>query len=140
MAKNIRGFLKNLFKYYFLNIIVDVNFFGDLKFKYYCEYYPKILLQVSLKWETKIDGKGHEIFSEKNYWAMKYLGLRSLGPRNLFWKICKNPLAPLCSLPKLLPLIRTCIFETSPHFERLCLCLGIFPLFILNSKIFEARY
>ena len=65
MAKNIRGFLENLFEYYFLNIIVNVNFFSDLKFEYYCEYYPEILLQVSLKQETKIDGRGHEIFSEK---------------------------------------------------------------------------
>ena len=34
MKKN-RGFLENLFEYYFLNIIVNVNFFGDLKFEYY---------------------------------------------------------------------------------------------------------
>ena len=47
MAKNIRGFLENLTDY-FLNIIVNVNFFSDLKFEYYCEYYPEILLQVSL--------------------------------------------------------------------------------------------
>ena len=65
LAKNIRGFLENLFEYYFLNNIVNVNFFSDLKFEYYCEYYPEILLQLSLKQETKIDGKGHEIFSEK---------------------------------------------------------------------------
>ena len=26
MKKNIRGFLENLFEYYFLNIIVNVNF------------------------------------------------------------------------------------------------------------------
>ena len=43
MAKNIRGFLENLFKYTFLNIIVNVNIFSDLKFEYYCEYYPEIL-------------------------------------------------------------------------------------------------
>ena len=43
MAKNIRGFLENLTDY-FLNIIVNVNFFSDLKFEYYCEYYPEILL------------------------------------------------------------------------------------------------
>ena len=49
MAKNIRGFLKNLFEYYFLNIVVNVNFFSDLKFEYYCDYYPETLLQVSLK-------------------------------------------------------------------------------------------
>ena len=34
MAKNIRGFLENLTDY-FLNIIVNVNFFADLKFEYY---------------------------------------------------------------------------------------------------------
>ena len=53
MAKNIRGefiknirgdFLENLFEYYFLNFIVDVDFFSDLKFEYYCEYYPETLL------------------------------------------------------------------------------------------------
>ena len=49
MTKNIRDFLENLFEFYFLNIIVNVNFFSDLKFEYYCEYYPEILLQVSLK-------------------------------------------------------------------------------------------
>ena len=47
MAKNIRGFLENLFECYFLNIIVNVNFFSDLKFEYHCEYYPEILLQVN---------------------------------------------------------------------------------------------
>ena len=49
MAKNIRGFLETLFEYYFLNIIVNVNFFSDLKFEYYCECYPEVLLQVSLE-------------------------------------------------------------------------------------------
>ena len=49
MAKNIRDFLENLFEYNFLNIIVNINFFSDLKFEYYCEYYPEILLQESLK-------------------------------------------------------------------------------------------
>ena len=44
MVKNIRGFLETLFEYYFLNIIVNVNFFRDLKFEYYCEYYTGILL------------------------------------------------------------------------------------------------
>ena len=34
MAKNNRGFLENLTDS-FLNIIVNVNFFGDLEFKYY---------------------------------------------------------------------------------------------------------
>ena len=48
MAKNIRGFLKNLFEYYFLNVITNVKYFSDLKFEYYCEYYPEILLQENL--------------------------------------------------------------------------------------------
>ena len=34
MAKNIKGYLENLTDY-FLNIIVKVNFFDDLKFEYY---------------------------------------------------------------------------------------------------------
>ena len=49
MAKNIGVFLENLFGYCFLNIIVNVNFFNDLKFECYCGYYPEILLQLSLK-------------------------------------------------------------------------------------------
>ena len=49
MTKNIKGFLETLFKYYFLNIIVIVNFFSDLIYEYHCAYYPEILLQVSLK-------------------------------------------------------------------------------------------
>ena len=36
MAKNIRSFLETLFEDYFLNINVNVNFFSDLKFEYYC--------------------------------------------------------------------------------------------------------
>ena len=39
--------MKNLTDY-FLNTIVNVNFFGDLKFEI-TEHYPEILLQVSLK-------------------------------------------------------------------------------------------
>ena len=45
MEKDIRGFLESLTDC-FLNIIVNVNFFGDLKFEYYWEHYPVILLQV----------------------------------------------------------------------------------------------
>ena len=45
MAKNIKGFLENLTDN-FLNIIVNVNFFGDLNIN---EHYPEILLQASLK-------------------------------------------------------------------------------------------
>ena len=41
MTKNIRGFLENLFEYYILIIIVNVNLSSDLRFEYYCEYYPK---------------------------------------------------------------------------------------------------
>ena len=59
------GILENLFEYYFLNIVANINFFSDLKFEYYCEYYFEILLQVSLKQEAKIDGRAHEIFSGK---------------------------------------------------------------------------
>ena len=35
MAKNIRGFLENLFENYVLNIIVNNNILSDLKFEYY---------------------------------------------------------------------------------------------------------
>ena len=45
MAKKIRGFLENLLEYYLLNNIASFNFFSDLKFEYYCEYYLEILLQ-----------------------------------------------------------------------------------------------
>ena len=44
MTKDIRAFLENLFEYHFLNIMVN-----DLKYEYYCEYYPEILLQKSFK-------------------------------------------------------------------------------------------
>ena len=47
MTKNIRGFSENLTDC-FLNIIVNVNFSGDLKLEYF-EDYPEILLQVNLK-------------------------------------------------------------------------------------------
>ena len=49
MTKNFIDFLENLFEYYFLNTIVNFNFFSDLKFEYYCQHYPDILLQESLK-------------------------------------------------------------------------------------------
>ena len=41
--------LETLFEYYVLNIIVNYNIFRDLKFEFYCECYPEILLQVSFK-------------------------------------------------------------------------------------------
>ena len=49
MAKNIRGLLKNLLEYIFFNIIVNVNFFSDLEFEYYFEYFPEILIKETLK-------------------------------------------------------------------------------------------
>ena len=47
ITKNIKGFLENLTDN-FLNIVVNLNFFGDLKFDI-TKHYPEILLQVSLK-------------------------------------------------------------------------------------------
>ena len=47
--QKILGFLENLLEYYFLTIVVNVNFFSDMKFEYYCELNPEILLQVSVK-------------------------------------------------------------------------------------------
>ena len=49
MAKHIKDFLENLVEYHFLIIIMNVNLFSDLKFQYYCDYSPEILLQVNLK-------------------------------------------------------------------------------------------
>ena len=79
MAANIRGYLENSFQCHFFDITVNVKFSSDLKFEHYCEYYAEILLQVSLKWETKIDGRGHEIFSEKiiGPWNILAYGLLS---------------------------------------------------------------
>ena len=47
MIKNVRGFLDNLLEFFlfFLNIIVNANFFSDLKFECYCENYPEIVLK-----------------------------------------------------------------------------------------------
>ena len=45
MAKKIRGFFENLTDN-FLNIIANVNFYGDLNIN---EHYPEILIQASLK-------------------------------------------------------------------------------------------
>ena len=49
MGKYMSDLLENWFEYYFLNVTVKVNFFSDLKLEHYCEYFPEILLQVSLK-------------------------------------------------------------------------------------------
>ena len=80
MAKSIRGFLENLFEYYFLNISVNVNFFSDLNItvsttlKYYykqalnnkliimggvMKYFPKRL-------------HGHKIFNPIVHWAKNF--------------------------------------------------------------------
>ena len=92
MAKNIRGFLENLFKYYFLNIIANVNFFNGLEIEYYCEYYPEITLQESLKgpYIKYVGGGNQRVFVG----TVKYFrhGLMSHeiffkifdGPRNIF--------------------------------------------------------
>ena len=56
MAKNIRGFLENLFEYYFLNIIVNVNFCSDLKFECYCEYFLKYCYKKVLNKKLKLIG------------------------------------------------------------------------------------
>ena len=70
--------MENLFEYYFLNAIVHVNFFNDLKFEYYCENYPEILLQKSRKKLELMGGVmkyfrkkllGHEIFRSMVSWA-----------------------------------------------------------------------
>ena len=63
--QKILGDFCRLYLNIFLNIIGNVNFFSDLKIEYYCGYYSEILLQVSFKKETKIDWRGHKIFSEK---------------------------------------------------------------------------
>ena len=75
-----RRFLENLSDA-FLNIIVNVNFFGDLKFEYYCEYYSEVLLQENLKKLKLIGGAmkyfpkkllGHEIFRSMVSWATNF--------------------------------------------------------------------
>ena len=49
MANILEVFWRIYLNIIFSNIIVNVNFFSDLKFEYYFEYYPEILLQVNLK-------------------------------------------------------------------------------------------
>ena len=85
MAKNIRGFSENLFEYYILNIIVNVNFVSDLNITVNTnlEYYHKKALNKKLKliWGAmKYFLKkllGHEIFSSMVSRVVK-----------IFWKIC----------------------------------------------------
>ena len=58
------------------------------------DHYPEILLQVSCKQETKIDGTGHEIFSENitGPWNILVYGL--LGYENVFEKSVKPSASP----------------------------------------------
>ena len=88
MTKNIKGFLENLFEYYFLNIIVNVNFFSDLKFNYSCSPCPvsailKYCFKLPLNKKLKLIGGAMKYFL-KNYQAMKYLGLWSPGLQKFF--------------------------------------------------------
>ena len=85
--KNIRGFLENLTDN-FRNIIVNVNFSGDLKFEY-CWALPwnAAASKPSIRKYNWWEGLWN-IFWE-NYWAKKYSGLWSPGLQNFFWKISK---------------------------------------------------
>ena len=79
MARNIRAYLGNLFEYYFLNIIVNVNFFSDLNITVSTtlKYYYKQALNKKLKLivgDMKYFLKkllGNEIFSSMVSWAKK---------------------------------------------------------------------
>ena len=82
--------------YFHENIIVNVNFFVDLKFEYYWALprntdtsKPKIR---NLNW-----WEGPWNIFWKNYWALKYLGLWFPGLRKTFSKNCKT--LPLHSPP-----------------------------------------
>ena len=75
MGKSTRDLLENLFEYYILSIIVNVNFFSDLKLEYVCEYCYKWALNKKLAlmggavkyYLKKI--MGHEIFRSMVSWA-----------------------------------------------------------------------
>ena len=86
-----------LCEYYCLNIIASIDFSCTLAFLW-------MLLQ-NTTIETGINGRGHEIFFGKSYWATKYLAVWSHGQQNIFWKICKTLQPPLlhsqCTLPKI---------------------------------------
>ena len=60
--------------------------------------HPGILRQSRLKWETKFNWRGHEFFSWKSYWAIRYLALWSPGLQNIFLKFAK----PSTARPSLL--------------------------------------
>ena len=89
MAKNIRGSLENLFECCFLNIIVNVNFFTDLKSEYIVSTILKLCYKKALNKKLKLIG-GTMKFFRKHYWVMKYLFLWSPRLRIFFWRICKT--------------------------------------------------
>ena len=75
MAKNIRGFLENLFENDFLNITVNVNWFEYYTERTTLKYYHKQALNKKLElmgrtlkyfWEKVV---GHELFSLMVSWA-----------------------------------------------------------------------
>ena len=82
MAKHIRGFSENLFDYYFWNIIVNINFFSDIKFEYYCDSTLKYCYKKALNKKLKLTRGaikyfpkkllGHQIFRSMVSGATKY--------------------------------------------------------------------
>ena len=96
MAKNTKEFLENLFEYYFWNIVVNVNFFSDLKFEYYCEYYLKVLLKVSLK--LKFMGGAMKYFSKKLLGHKIFSSMVSCAANSFFEKFVQ-PSSPPSSPP-----------------------------------------
>ena len=62
MAKILEAFWRKLIIFWILLWMSASLVIWNL---YIAEHYPEILLQVSLKQESKSDGRGHEIFSEK---------------------------------------------------------------------------
>ena len=81
MAKNIRGFLENLFEYSFLNIIVNINFFSDLKIEITVSTTLKCYYKKTLNKKLKLSGGamkyfpkqllGYEIYRSMVSWATK---------------------------------------------------------------------
>ena len=67
MAKNMRGFQGNLLEYYFLNIILNANFFNDLKI----EYYLRKLMEGAMKYFLK-KLLGYEIFRPMLFWDTNF--------------------------------------------------------------------
>ena len=74
--------MENLFEYYFLIIIVNVNFFSDLKFEYTVNTTMKYYYKKALNKKLKLMGEamkhfpkkllGHEIFRPVVSWATKF--------------------------------------------------------------------